>query len=83
MIFFNTPPTVGKETQTYQKLPETYVLRDDVEAMIYVRTAPLSSEQIRQLGERFELYYSEYPNLFSDRVKNFMENVMRNDVTEN
>ena len=74
---------VENETQTYQKLPETYALRDDVEAMIYVRTAPLSSEQIRQLGERFELYYSEYPNLFSGRVKNFMENVMRNDVTEN
>lgn len=46
----------------------SYPLDNGVTALVYRRTSPLDDDDHQLLASRFDEYYPEYPELFSDRI---------------
>jgi hypothetical protein len=50
-------------------LHSSYELDNNVFARVYLRTEPYDSADIEYIKSKFNLYYAQYPALFSDRIK--------------
>lgn len=62
----------GTSAEIYDRIDEKYYLDNGVVAMIYIRKEPFRLNHVEELQSRFDSYYPDYPELFSDRFNSYI-----------
>ena len=56
------------------KALDSYQLDDGITATVYQKVSEITKEQLKELEDTFDEYYSDYPELFHNRFEDFIVN---------